>query len=65
MSDYYGGAHTTVRLIDLATRMPRVLADTPVIVRGAMTGLLARPNSKGRSARCSRTGPLATVTESS
>lgn len=46
MSDYYGGAHTTVRLIDLATRMPRVLADTPVIVRGAMTGLLARPNSK-------------------
>jgi fatty-acyl-CoA synthase len=35
-----------VGLLDIATRVPGVLADVPVMVRGVVTGLLARPNSK-------------------
>ncbi len=35
-----------VGLVDIASRIPGVLADVPVIVRGALTGLLARPTSK-------------------
>ncbi len=46
MSDHDGGTRTAVRLADIATRAPGVLADMPVIVRGALTGLLARPSSK-------------------
>ncbi|OBG27893.1 long-chain-acyl-CoA synthetase FadD6 [Mycobacterium sp. 852002-51057_SCH5723018] len=45
MSDHDGGARTAVRLTDIASRVPGVLADTPVIVRGALTGLLAQPGS--------------------
>ncbi|MDT5136460.1 MAG: fatty-acyl-CoA synthase [Mycobacterium sp.] len=45
MSDHESGARARVKLIDLAARMPGLLADTPSIVRGA-TGLLARPSSK-------------------
>jgi fatty-acyl-CoA synthase len=41
-----GGARTAVKLTDIAFRVPGVLADLPVIVRGAMTGLLAQPGSK-------------------
>jgi fatty-acyl-CoA synthase len=44
--DHDGGARTAVRLTDIATRAPAVLADMPVIVRGALTGLLALPSSK-------------------
>jgi fatty-acyl-CoA synthase len=44
--DHDGGVRTAVRLTDIATRAPGVLADMPVIVRGALTGLLARPSSK-------------------
>jgi fatty-acyl-CoA synthase len=44
--DHDGGARTAVRLTDIATRAPAVLADIPVIVRGALTGLLALPSSK-------------------
>jgi len=44
--DHDGGTRTAVRLADLATRAPGVLADMPVILRGALTGLLARPSSK-------------------
>ena len=36
----------SVSLLTLATRLPAVLLDAPVIVRAAMTGLLAQPNSK-------------------
>lgn len=39
-------ARTSVGLIDIATRLPSVLADIPVIARAAVTGLLARPTSK-------------------
>ncbi|OBK98251.1 long-chain-acyl-CoA synthetase FadD6 [Mycobacterium sp. 1165178.9] len=46
MSDRDGGARTAVKLTDIAFRAPAVLADLPVIARGAMTGLLAQPGSK-------------------
>ncbi|ORV64626.1 long-chain-acyl-CoA synthetase FadD6 [Mycobacterium fragae] len=35
-----------VGLVDIASRIPGVLADLPVMARGAVTGLLARPTSK-------------------
>ena len=40
MSDHDGGARKAVSLTDLASRVPGVLADMPVIVRGVLTGLL-------------------------
>ncbi|HEX5256807.1 MAG TPA: long-chain-acyl-CoA synthetase FadD6 [Mycobacterium sp.] len=46
MSDRDGGARTAVKLTDIAVRAPAVLADLPVMVRGATTGLLAQPGSK-------------------
>ncbi|OBK45847.1 long-chain-acyl-CoA synthetase FadD6 [Mycobacterium sp. 1081908.1] len=46
MSDHDGGARTAVRLTDIASRVPGVLADMPTIMRGALTGLLAQPGSK-------------------
>ncbi|MEB4210274.1 long-chain-acyl-CoA synthetase FadD6 [Mycobacterium sp. 94-17] len=46
MSDREGGARTAVKLTDIASRVPAVLADLPVIARGARTGLLAQPGSK-------------------
>ncbi|UQX09718.1 long-chain-acyl-CoA synthetase FadD6 [Candidatus Mycobacterium methanotrophicum] len=46
MSDHDSGARSSVGLLDIATRMPGVLTDVPVIVRGVLTGLLARPTSK-------------------
>jgi fatty-acyl-CoA synthase len=45
VSDRDGGARTAVKLSDIATRVPAVLADLPVIVRGVLTGL-ALPGSK-------------------
>ena len=44
MSDHDGGAR--VSLTEIASRVPGVLADMPVIVRGAVTGLLPQRNSK-------------------
>jgi fatty-acyl-CoA synthase len=46
VSEQQSGAHTSVGLIDIATRLPGVLTDVPVMVRGVLTGLLARPTSK-------------------
>ncbi|HET9876306.1 MAG TPA: long-chain-acyl-CoA synthetase FadD6, partial [Mycobacterium sp.] len=46
MFDHHSGTHTSVGLADIATRVPGVLADAPAILRGVVTGLLARPNSK-------------------
>jgi fatty-acyl-CoA synthase len=40
------GSDTSVGLFDIATRLPALLADAPVIVRGLRTGLLAQPTSK-------------------
>ena len=46
MSDHDGGAQNrAVKLTDIVTRVPGVLADLPVILRGVTTGL-AQPNSK-------------------
>ncbi len=36
----------SVGLFDLATRLPAVVRDAPVILRGALTGLLAMPTSR-------------------
>jgi fatty-acyl-CoA synthase len=46
VSEHDSGAHKSVGLIDLATRVPGVLFDVPVMIRGVLTGLLARPTSK-------------------
>jgi fatty-acyl-CoA synthase len=46
VSEHNKGAPPSVRPADIATRVPGVLVDIPVIVRGALTGLLAQPNSK-------------------
>jgi fatty-acyl-CoA synthase len=46
VSDQGRGARAAVGLTDIAARLPGLLADLPIIVRGALTGLLARPNSK-------------------
>jgi fatty-acyl-CoA synthase len=46
VSEYDSGTRSSVGLRDIATRVPGVLADTPVILRGLLTGLLAQPTSK-------------------
>jgi fatty-acyl-CoA synthase len=46
MSDQNSGARNTVGLLDLAVRVPNFLRDTPVILRGTMTGFMARPSAK-------------------
>jgi fatty-acyl-CoA synthase len=46
VSEHDSGTRSSVGLRDIATRVPGVLADTPVILRGLLTGLLAQPTSK-------------------
>jgi fatty-acyl-CoA synthase len=46
VADHDGGARKAVTLSEIATRVPAVLADLPVIARGVVTGLLPQPNSK-------------------
>ena len=46
MSEHDSGTRSSVGLLDIASRVPGVLADVPVMVRGVLTGLLARPTSK-------------------
>jgi fatty-acyl-CoA synthase len=46
VSEHDSGTRSSVGLLDIATRVPGVLADVPVMVRGVLTGLLARPTSK-------------------
>jgi fatty-acyl-CoA synthase len=41
-----GNEMSEVGLIDIASRVPGVVADLPVMARGVLTGLLARPTSK-------------------
>jgi fatty-acyl-CoA synthase len=45
-SDHNGGARKGISLTDIASRVPGLLADVPVMMRGAVTGLLPQPNSK-------------------
>jgi fatty-acyl-CoA synthase len=46
VSEHESGGGTSVGLVDIATRVPGMLIDVPVMIRGALTGLLARPRSK-------------------
>ena len=46
MPEHDSGAHRSVGLLDIATRTHSVLSDVPVIVRAALTGLVARPTAK-------------------
>ena len=46
MSEHNSSAQKSVGLLDIASQLPSLLADAPVIVRGVITGLLARPTSK-------------------
>jgi fatty-acyl-CoA synthase len=45
VSDHGGATRKRIGLTDVASGLPGVLADLPVIVRGALTGLLAQPSS--------------------
>ncbi|MDT5089512.1 MAG: fatty-acyl-CoA synthase [Mycobacterium sp.] len=46
MSGKNAGDQTSVGLTDIASQLPGLVTDVPVIVRGVVTGLLARPTSK-------------------
>jgi fatty-acyl-CoA synthase len=46
VSEHDSGTDTPVGLVDIATRLPGLLTDVPVMVQGALTGLLVRPTSK-------------------
>ncbi|MCV7144384.1 long-chain-acyl-CoA synthetase FadD6 [Mycobacterium riyadhense] len=46
MSDHDGGSRATVKFTDIALRLPGLLADTPSILRGVLTGLLNTPTTK-------------------
>ncbi|WP_165756419.1 long-chain-acyl-CoA synthetase FadD6 [Mycolicibacillus trivialis] len=46
VSDHGSAALTSVGLRDIAARMPGLLPDLPVILRGAVTGLRARPDTR-------------------
>jgi fatty-acyl-CoA synthase len=46
VSQHNSSDHTSVGLIDIASQLPGLLADAPVIVRGLLTGLVAQPTSK-------------------
>jgi len=46
MSDQNSGTRNSVGLLDIATRVPSLLMDSPAIVRGVVTGFLARPSAK-------------------
>ena len=44
MTDEKSGTRSSVGLLDIITHVPGLLLDAPVIVRGALTGFLARRN---------------------
>jgi fatty-acyl-CoA synthase len=46
MTDQNSGVRNNVGLLDIVTRVPRLLMDAPVMLRGAMTGFMARPTAK-------------------
>jgi fatty-acyl-CoA synthase len=46
MSDQKSGTRNSVGLLDIAPHLPGLLMDAPVIVRGAITGFMARPSAK-------------------
>ncbi|ORA23211.1 long-chain-acyl-CoA synthetase FadD6 [Mycobacterium aquaticum] len=46
MTDQKSGTRSSVGLLDIATAVPGLLMDAPVIARGVLTGFLARPTAK-------------------
>jgi fatty-acyl-CoA synthase len=46
MTDQKSGVRNSVGLLDIAVRLPGLLMDAPVMVRGALTGFMARPTAK-------------------
>ncbi|KUI30596.1 long-chain-acyl-CoA synthetase [Mycobacterium sp. IS-1742] len=46
MSDEKSGTRHSVGLLDIAGQVPGLIMDVPIIVRGALTGFLARPSAK-------------------
>jgi fatty-acyl-CoA synthase len=46
MTDEKSGTRSRVSLVDIAPHVPGLLRDAPAIVRGAVTGFLARPTAK-------------------
>ncbi|OMC37757.1 long-chain-acyl-CoA synthetase [Mycobacterium sp. GA-1841] len=46
MTDQKSGTRSSVGLLDLAGQVPGLLMDAPVIVRGVLTGMMARPTAK-------------------
>jgi len=46
VSDDNSGTRSNVGLLDIATKLPGLLMDVPVIVRGVITGFGARPTAK-------------------
>jgi fatty-acyl-CoA synthase len=46
VSDDKSGTRSSVGLLDIATKLPGLLMDAPVIVRGVITGFGARPTAK-------------------
>ncbi len=46
MTDQKSGTRSSVGLLDIASQVPGLLKDAPVIVRGVVTGFLARPSAK-------------------
>ena len=46
MADQKSGTRSSVGLLDIASRVPGLLMDTPTILRGVITGFGARPSAK-------------------
>lgn len=46
MTDQKSGTRSSVGLLDLASQVPGLLMDAPVIVRGVVIGMMARPTAK-------------------
>jgi fatty-acyl-CoA synthase len=46
MTDQNSGTRKSVGLLDIASRVPGLLMDAPVILQGVVTGFMARPSAK-------------------
>lgn len=46
MTDRNSGVRSSVGLLDIAIRLPGLLMDAPVMLRGALAGFMARPTAK-------------------
>ena len=46
MTEQKSGTRDSIGFLDIITHVPRLLADTPAILRGVITGFGARPSAK-------------------